>query len=170
MSDALQKITLLDLVDIKFLQKLQDKFAKTIGVGCFMIDPNGPITKPSNFSYFCLKYARENIIGLNRCNNCIKKWGAIAAQNAKPVVFNCPMGLAGFSIPILVNGVNIASIMGGQVFINKRPSEKFFRNMAKEFDTDEEKYLEDAKKIKVFPRKKNPRSGRFIISRCQFNF
>ncbi len=154
MPDALQKITLLDLVDIKFLQKLQDKFAKTIDVGCFMIDTDGPITKPSNFSYFCLKYARENIIGLSRCNNCIKKWGAIAAKNAKPVVFNCPMGLAGFSIPILVNGVNIASIMGGQVFINKSPSEKFFRNMAKELDTDEEKYLEDAKKIKVFPRKK----------------
>lgn len=53
-----QKPVLLDLIDIDFLQKFQDLFAEIMGVASITVDEKGPITKPSNFTDFCIKYTR----------------------------------------------------------------------------------------------------------------
>lgn len=68
------KISLTDLIDIKLLQKFQDTFAKTMNVACLIYDDKEPITKPSNFNDFCIKYTKTDVLGLKKCNEDDIKW------------------------------------------------------------------------------------------------
>lgn len=67
----MSNILIQDIVDIDFLQKFQDSFANSIGVASIIVDSNGnPVTKPSNFTDFCMKYTRGSDEDLKRCMNC----------------------------------------------------------------------------------------------------
>lgn len=150
--NSLKKIRLSDLIDIKFLQKLQDDFAKTTSIACLIIDENGPITKPSEFAEFCNKYIKASEIGDERCHICNTKWSNLAAKLGKPLIYKCHTGLIAFVIPIIVAGKHMATIIGGQVLI-KAPNEQQFRNLAKEFGINEEDYISALKKVKIVPFK-----------------
>lgn len=150
MFDEQKKIVLSDLIDVKFLQKLQDKFAKTMGVACVMLDSNGAITKPSDFSEFCLKHAKSEPTGLSICDGCDIAWESLLEKKTNPKIFSCPMGLTTFTIPIIVKGKNLALIFGGQIF-TQNPDENFFRDIAKKEGINEEQYLKIVRKIKILP-------------------
>lgn len=145
-----KKIKLTDLIDIEFLQEFQDFFAKTMGVASIAVDDNGPITKPSNFTPFCGKYIRGTQEGYKRCRECDVKWGKIAAESGKPVIYKCHSGLTNFAVPIIVDDTPVASIIGGQVF-TEPPKEEYFRNLAKELGVNEDEYIEALKQIKIVP-------------------
>lgn len=151
MPDKEIKIHLTDLIDINFLQELQDTFAKTMGIASLTIDDKGPITKPSNFTEFCGNFIRQNSLGGKRCNECDIEGGRLALEKGEPVIYTCHAGLTHLVVPIIVAGQHIASILGGQ-FSNKAPNEEHFRQIAKELGIeDEEKYLEALRKIKIIP-------------------
>lgn len=146
-----KKIGLSDLVDIEFLQELQDNFADTMGVASLTVDNNGPITKPSNFSDFCTNHIRANELGAQRCNKCDIEGGELAVKKGEPIIYTCHAGLTHFVVPIIVKGKHIASILGGQISTSK-PDEKHFKNVAKELGIKgESEYIKDLKKIKVVP-------------------
>lgn len=145
-----QKLNLADLIDIKFLQEFQDVFAKTANVASITVDDNGPITEPSNFTDFCIKYTRGSAEGYKRCNECDIRCGKIAAKTGKPAIYKCHSGLTDFAVPIIVEGQHIASILGGQV-LTEAPNEEHFRKIAKELGINENDYIEAIRKIKIVP-------------------
>lgn len=145
------KIKLSDLVDINFLQELQDAFAKTMNVASVTIDDTGQVTKPSNLTEFCSKYIRETELGLKRCQECIFKGKKLVEEKKEPVIYTCPMGLTHFAVPIVVEGEIIASILGDQVLL-ENPNEEYFKNLAKELGIkEEERYMEALKKVNIVP-------------------
>lgn len=144
------KMSLSGLIDIKFLQEFQDMFAKTFNLASITVDNTGPITKPSNFTDFCIKYTRGNALGLRKCIDCDIQYGKIAAQTGKPVIYNCHTGLTDFAVPIVVDGEHIGSILGGQV-LTSPPDEKHFRKIARELGINEDEYIDAVKKIKIVP-------------------
>lgn len=149
MSNSEDKLKLSDLIDINLLQKLQDNFAKAVDVSGLMVDDNGPITKPSNFSDFCMNFIKSNETGSKRCNECNMEAGKIAAKDGEPIIYNCHTGLAHFVVPIIVNGQHIASILGGQ-FLLEEPNEEHFKNIAKQLGiVNEDEYLRALRKIKI---------------------
>lgn len=146
-----KEINLSDLIDIDFLQELQDDFANTLGVASLTVDNKGPITRPSNFTNFCTNHIRANELGAQRCNKCDIEGGELAIKKGEPIIYTCHAGLTHFVVPIIVKGKHIASILGGQISTTK-PDEKHFKNVAKELGiTEESKYIEDLRKIKVVP-------------------
>lgn len=147
MSDE-QKLRLLDLIDLDFLQRFQDAFAKTANVASIMVDDEGSITKPSNFTDFCIKYTRGTTLGLKKCIDCDIHWGKIAAKKQEPVIYKCHTGLTDFAVPIVIAGKHIASILGGQV-LTAPPDEKHFRKIAQELGIEVEAYLNEVRKIKI---------------------
>lgn len=147
MTNNKNKLKLLDLIDIEFLQELQDTFSKTLGLASLTVDSEGPITKPSNFTDFCIK-TRKTKEGYKRCNECDIKWGNIANDSGKQIIYDCHLGLRDFAVPISVEGMHIATILGGQVF-TKEPNEKYFKKLAKELGVDESEYINALKKIKI---------------------
>lgn len=143
-------IGLLDIVDLKFLQEIQDAFAKSANVASIMVDNNGPITQPSNFTDFCIKYTRGCETGYKRCNECDIKWGKLASEKGEPVIYDCHTGLTDFAVPIMLNGKHIASILGGQILTHP-PNIEHFKKIAKEIGINENEYIEAVKKINIVP-------------------
>lgn len=59
-----------EIFDVKALQKMQDEFAKSLGIAAIITDVNGdPITRPSNFTALCSDYVRATEEGLCHCKN-----------------------------------------------------------------------------------------------------
>ena len=162
MFEAEKKLKLTDYIDIEFLQEFQDFFAQTMGVASIAVDEVGPITKPSNFTDFCIKYTRESAEGYKRCNTCDIKWGKLAASSGKPVIYKCHTGLTDFAVPIMVGRKHVASILGGQV-LTEPPNEEHFRELARELGINEDEYLEAVRKIKVVPSKTVEAAANFLF-------
>lgn len=146
-------VKLIDVVDIEFLQEFQDNFAASVGVASITVDNNGtPLTKPSNFTAFCMDYTRGAQKGLERCMLCDKKGGQESGQTGKPAIYDCHAGLVDFAAPIIIDGKQVGAIVGGQV-LTIAPDEQKFRQIAEEIGVDPDKYITALREIKIVPRK-----------------
>lgn len=140
-------IRLNDVIDIRVLQCLQDEFAKGVGVASITVDLDGnPITTPSNYSRFCMDYTHSTECGDKRCALSHRIGGEEAARLGKPVVYECHAGLIDFAAPILLEGRQIGTILGGQV-LTDAPDELKYRRIAREIGVDEHGYIEAVKEI-----------------------
>lgn len=148
-----EDLKLTDIIDINYLQALQDAFSDATGMASISVDMNGVgITKPSNFHDFCIKYTRGCSEGLRRCEECDKHGGDEALAKGRPAVYSCHAGLTDFGVPIIYDGRHIGSIIGGQV-ITHEPDEDYFGDVARELGIDPEKYVESVRKIPILTDK-----------------
>lgn len=145
---AEKELTLLDIMDKSQLQALQDAFAKTTGMAALTTDLSGPVTQLSCPTDFCMNLTRKSKVGCERCNACDLKGGEQAAKTGKPAVYYCHGGLVDFAAPIIVNGKQLGSLIGGQV-LTEEPDFDKFRKIAKEIDVDPDEYIEALKKVKI---------------------
>lgn len=143
-----------ELIDLHVLQQFQDSFAKALGMASVSVDNvKGTITEPSNFTDFCMKYTRGSTEGNKRCIACDIDGGKKSGNTGKPAVYSCHAGLVDFAAPIVVDGVQIGAILGGQV-LDAPPDEDKFRKIAREIGVDEDEYIAALRKITVVPREK----------------
>ena len=147
----LNNITLLDVIDRKTLQGLQDAFAAATGMAALATDDTDPVTDGSNFTDFCMNLTRKSKIGCDRCNQCDLKGGAEASRTGKPAVYYCHGGLMDFAAPVMLNGKLIGSLIGGQV-LPEEPDEEKFRRIAVEIGVDPDQYIAALRKVKIVPK------------------
>lgn len=148
----LNNLTLLDVIDRRTLQSLQDAFAAATGMAAIATDETGPVTEGSNFTDFCMSLTRNSRIGAERCNQCDLKGGEEASRTGKPAVYYCSSGLMDFAAPVIVNGKHIGSLIGGQV-LPEKPDEDKFRRIAEELGIDPDTYIAALRKVKIVPKK-----------------
>lgn len=148
----LNNITLLDVIDRRTLQNLQDAFAAATGMAALATDENGPVTEGSNFTDFCMTLTRKSRVGADRCNQCDLKGGEEASRTGKPAVYYCTSGLMDFAAPVIVNGKHIGSLIGGQV-LPEAPDEDKFRRIADEIGVDPDEYIAALRKVKIVPKR-----------------
>ncbi|SMC95975.1 PocR ligand-binding domain-containing protein [Sporomusa malonica] len=147
----LDNIKLTDVIDLNFLQKFQDDFAKGVGLASVTVDPEGnPITNPSYYIERC-NYTHSTECGDKRCAASHKKGGEEAVRLGKPYVFECHSGLTDFAAPIILEGKLIGTILGGQVLFSPMDEEKN-RRIAREIGVDEDKYVEATKEAKILSK------------------
>lgn len=143
-----------DIFDMDFLQKFQDEFARAVGMTAVTVDKDGKvITRPTDWSDFCMKHTRNSSEGCRRCEQCDKNGGETAARTGKPSVYECHAGLMDFGAPIMLNGKQIGSILGGQI-LTAPPDEDKFRNYAREIGVDPEAYVRAVRDIQIVPRER----------------
>lgn len=165
---AEEEIKLEDVFDMDFLQSFQDSFARATGMTAVTVDKDGkPVTRPTDWSEFCMKYTRGTAEGCRRCEQCDKNGGETAARTGKPAVYECHAGLMDFGAPILVDGQQIGSILGGQI-LNAPPDEDKFRAYAKEIGADPEKYVEAVRKIQIMPRERLEHAAQTLFLMASF--
>jgi ligand-binding sensor protein len=141
-------IQLQDVLDIDLLQRFQDNFAESMDIASVTVDMNGaPVTKPSSYTSFCIDYTHKTRIGDERCAESHKKGGDEAARTGRPYIYKCHAGLIDFAAPIMVDGILIGTILGGQI-LTVKPEEDGFRVTAKEIGVNEDQYIEDSKRIR----------------------
>lgn len=145
----LEKLELKDIIDLNFLQKFQDDFARSMNIASVTVDRNGtPVTKPSRYTNICSNLTQSTELGKKRCAQCHSKAGEEAFKNGKPYIYKCHSGLVDFAAPITVQGVLIGTILGGQILFDQ-PSEIEFRNTANELGLNQDTYYNAAKEVKV---------------------
>lgn len=151
--NAGQKTEISDLIDISFLQELQDNFADMMNIACVTVDKNGPITKPSNFTDFYTKNLGSNEPGLQQFNKCSIENNQSSLKKGEPIIYTCLAELTHFIIPIVVNGKQIASVLGGQVSTTKL-NEAWFTEIAEKLGISyDHEYITELKKNKIFSEK-----------------
>ena len=68
---AEQEIRLQDIFDMDFIQHFQDEFARAVGMTAVTVDLDGtPVTHPTDWTDFCMKYTRGCPKGKARCEKC----------------------------------------------------------------------------------------------------
>ncbi|AWI04343.1 PocR ligand-binding domain-containing protein [Clostridium drakei] len=149
----LNLIEIKDVINIDLLQKFQDNFAESMDIASVTVDINGkPVTKPSSYTDFCLKLTQSTKVGDDRCAESHKRGGEEAARTGRPYVYTCHAGLIDFAAPILVEGKQIGTILGGQI-LTSVPDESNLRKTANEIGVNEDGYIEAANKVKVTTEK-----------------
>lgn len=148
----LDTLKLTDVINLDFLQKFQDDFAKGVGVASVTVDPAGtPITNPSMYTRFCRDYTHSTECGDKRCAESHRKGGEEAVRSGKPVVYECHAGLIDFAAPIIVEGKLLGTILGGQV-LTSTPEEEKYRKIANEIGVNANEYVDAAKEVRLLSR------------------
>jgi len=148
----LSTIKLEDVIDIGFLQQFQDDFAKGVGLASVTVDPDGnPVTNPSSYIRFCRDYTHSTECGDKRCAESHRKGGEEAARTGKPVVYECHAGLIDFAAPIMLEGRQIGTILGGQV-LTASPDEEKYRRIAKEIGVDPDEYVKASQEARILSK------------------
>lgn len=142
-----------DVIDINLLQKFQDNFAESMNIASITVDMNGnPVTKHSSYTTFCSNFTQSTTIGNSRCAESHRRGGEEAARTGRPYVYKCHAGLIDFAAPILVDGHQIGTILGGQI-LTVPPVESDYRRTAKEIGVNGDGYVDAVKKIKITTEK-----------------
>lgn len=142
-----------DIVDINLLQRFQDSFAASTNMASITVDRNGrPVTKPSCYTNFCENFIHSTEKGDNECAISHKCGGVTAVKMGKPYIYTCHAGLIDFAAPVLINGKQICTILGGQI-LNHKIEKSNLMQKAKELNIDEKGFLKAAEEIKVIDDK-----------------
>lgn len=153
-NNELDNVTLQELFDLDFLQEFQDTFSEIAGIAAITVDLDGnPVTRPTNFTDFCMNYNRGCTKGNERCMKCDREGGAQAAKTGRPAVYECHAGLMDFGVPIMLQGRQIGSILGGQAITSEINDDKF-RDYARELGLNPDEYLTAAKKANKISKDK----------------
>lgn len=145
----MQSLKLTDLIDISILQKIQDSFSAYTHMASLIADENGvPVTNGSGFTRFCMDLTRSTELGYSRCIECDRMGGVSSLKSGKPSVYQCHAGLCDFAAPIIVDGLYVGSIMGGQI-LTKPLDEELIKSRAAEYGIDEQVYLNAAKEVHI---------------------
>lgn len=142
-----------DVVDIKTLQEVQDKFTESVHMGAIITDTKGqPLTVPSNFSEFC-KLIRSSPEGMKRCIRSDTIVSFKAFKEKKTATHVCHAGLVDMAAPIVVNDKYLGSVLCGQVLLSPthQRDEKELYELALELKCDPDLFIKSFKKIPVIP-------------------
>ena len=156
------KTELNKILDLSFWQSLQDNFSELSGMATLTVDHEKPVTTGSHFTEFCTEYTRKSELGNERCNECDLKAGRKAWKSGKPLVYKCHAGLVDMAAPIILNGQQVGSVLGGQV-LTAPPDEWFFKRYAQELDINPEQYFNAVQRVPIVSEDKVKAASRLLF-------
>jgi methyl-accepting chemotaxis protein len=91
--------------------------------------------------------------GARRCQINDAEGGRVSGETGKPYAYECHAGLIDFAVPIIVDGRQIGSWLGGQV-LTHAPDIANTRKIAREIGVDPDQLVRAIRKIPVLSREK----------------
>ncbi len=157
-----QILNLTDLISVDILQQIQDAFATMTGMASLTTDMHGtPVTKPSNFTDFCIDNVRKSKDGRARCEWCDKFGAETSWKKQGPACYTCHAGLTDYAAPILADGQMIGSFIGGQVLTEPLKRENVF-SIAQEINVDPEQLWKASRKVRIISQQDINRAADFL--------
>src|SRR4030067_810257 len=155
MSSQIQ-LQLLDLVNKEKLERILRVFTEVTGVASIIANVNGhPITKPLNFTPFCLNSCRSTDRGKRKCHESDRHGGLESARSRKPYIYNClNAGLIDCAAPVIVAGYHLAQFLGGQVLEEPIAAEAAIERAKAIGIKDREDYLQALEKVPLMTRER----------------
>lgn len=162
-NDDKNQLYLTSLIEIDMLQRIQDSFGDFTGMAVVTVDDKGvPVTKPTNFCDFCIKYTRGCQKGLLRCENSDLKGAELRRQTGdNRAYYYCHVGLVDFAAPIMMGDRMIGGFIGGQI-LTAPPDLDKFRKIAEDLGIDPDEYVEAVKKVRIVSEEKAAKASCFL--------
>ncbi len=129
-----------DFADMEKFEQIMSNWAKATGLATVAVGDDGSyISDCYNFTEFCINLTRGSAEGCRRCEKCDREGVG---------VYHCHAGLIDFGIPLIIEGQQVGSVIGGQV-LPESPDEEEFRAVAREIGVDEDEYIRALGKVTV---------------------
>jgi two-component system, NtrC family, sensor kinase len=142
------------LVDVVKLQELMDRFYAATGIPVGIIGIDGVIHVATGWQDICTKFHRAQPATLSRC----QQSDAYIREHLHlrdHVEYQCKNGLRDIAVPLVIADHHLATLFLGQFFCEgETPDREFFRDQAREFGFDEEKYLAALDSVPFFSKEK----------------
>lgn len=142
-----------DVFDIREIQRVQDAFARAVGVASLITDSDGrPITEPSNFCRLCADVIRKTEKGRL---NCMHSDALLGAGCPDGVLFQPCFsgGLWDGGAPIMVGDRRIAKWLVGQV-LDDRYDRESMRGYAAEIGADQAEFDAALSEVQTMSRER----------------
>ncbi|MBF0159948.1 MAG: PAS domain S-box protein [Magnetococcales bacterium] len=150
-------IALTDLIDLKSVQTMANVLYQASGIPIGIIDTNGTILVATGWQDICTRFHRVNPDSAENCRQSDLLITEQLAQLArdKPISHRCSNGLWDIAVPVILDGVHLASCFLGQFFYeDEQPDPAFFRQQAAQFGFNETDYLDALAQVPRFSREK----------------
>lgn len=158
-----EMLYLTDLISVDTLQRVQDAFSAMTGMAALTTDADGiPVTKGSNFSDFCMKYARGSKDGHIRCEQCDKFGAEDSWKQGGPTTYFCHAGLIDYAAPILADGQMVGSFIGGQVLTEPPRKEQVFQ-IAWDLGVNPQELWKAAQEVRILEKKEIDKAAEFLF-------
>ena len=129
-----------EFTDMAKFEHIMSSWAKATGLATVAVGGDGKyISECYNFTDFCIKLTRGSAEGCARCEKCDREG---------KLVYHCHAGLIDFGIPLVIDGKQVGSVIGGQV-LPENPDEEKFRRVAREIGVNEDLYIDALHKVNV---------------------
>ncbi|MBZ9686417.1 PocR ligand-binding domain-containing protein [Clostridium estertheticum] len=150
-----------NLIDICQLQNLLNSFYNATGISTGIVARDGTILTATAWKDLCTKFHRINPKSQLRCVESDAQILKQLENGDKFLNFKCKNGLTDLGVPIIVEGVFLATIFAGQVLFEE-PDIEYFKRQAKEFGFDEDAYLKALKEIPIVNREGQEKILQFL--------
>ena len=141
-----------ELIDLPKLQSLLDSLYVSSGIPSAIIDLEGNVLTGSGWQDVCTKFHRVNPETMKDCIHSDISIAAGVRTSKDHAQITCPRGLTDTATPLVIEGQHLANVFTGQLFIT-RPDREAFRLQARQFNFDEDAYLEAFDKVPVITQR-----------------
>lgn len=150
----MERLTLGELVNLTALQTMADNLYSAAGIPVGILDLEGNILVSSGWQDICIRFHRINPTSLKSCR--LSDQSVIDRLNDNDIVsYKCMNNMWEVSVPIIVEGQYLASIIVGQFFYDDEVVDiDVFIEQAHKFGFDENEYIKALKKVPVFSRER----------------
>ncbi len=156
-SGEVQELKVEDVIAPEMLRKVQKYYSDATGLANLVIEKDGTAVRLQTldeFQKFCFGYQRKNKKGQELCRKSDTEGLRDAQKQGRDWYYCYSGGLIDFGFPIIVDGMQLGSWLGGQILLEK-PDEEKFRKQADEIGIeDKEGYIEALRQVPIVPQKK----------------
>lgn len=144
---------LTDLVSIRTVQRLQDKFAEVLNISLVTYDTKGKrMTKTSNLNRFWKSFIEDNPMIYPEDQRNITSGVAKAVETKETQIFNCYCNATAFTVPININNKTLAVFVGGRIR-KGNPELKICHQESEKHGFDFDEFLEAYLELPMFNEK-----------------
>ncbi len=153
--------SLADLIDVPRLQALLDALHDAFGCPSAIVDNEARVLTATGWQDICTQFHRVHPGTLGECQQSDLHIYGHLRQGKQTVAYVCPRGMIDCASPIVIDGRHLGNVFIGQVFVEP-PDLESFRQQARRFGFDEQKYLEAVERVPVISRQELERRLPFV--------
>ncbi len=144
----IEQLSLMKLIDSGSVQSFQDSFSAATGMAIAAVDKG---SSPAGAHWcgetsFCKNCIKKSADGAESCKKHAAECIDEAASSTHPVIKVCPAGITEFAVPVIVKGVHMGTLLGGQVIVEK-PAENKLTKLAHDLKIDSADIIAGIKKL-----------------------